>query len=176
MKITRLLSFTLLVFAMISCSGDDGGSETVNPVSEFPMTAKINNVLFEMKNPFGSDYATDSFYSDYPDETYIQLQGRPGYSLGMWEVTLYIKRTDLQVGTIDISREDNWNDTYLRLIDNTIDNYTVTNTGQLHITEVNTTAKTVKGTFDFTTIDVETDEIIHHVTDGKFSYKYDVDY
>ncbi len=179
----RLLKLTCLslvmLFSLNSCSDDDSSPvNNLTPVEEipaFPMTAKINGTLFEMKNPFGSDYATTSIYSDYPDEDYIQLQGRPGHSLGMWEVLIWIKREHLVEGTYQVGPETNYTDTHIRLIDNTNDVIESTAFGNITITAVDTEAKIVKGTFEFDTTDFDNDTVVHQVRNGKFTYRYDVE-
>lgn len=181
MKLLKLTCLSLvMLFSLNSCSDDDSSPvDTNNPIEEtpeFPMTADINGALFEMKNPFGSDYATRSIYSDYPDEDYIQLQGRPGHSLGMWEILIWIKREDLVVGTYQVSPETNYTDTHIRLIDNTNDVIESTASGSITITSVDTEAKIVKGTFEFDTADYDDDTIVHEVRNGEFHYRYDVEY
>lgn len=144
--------------------------------SGYAMTAKINGVLHTMMNPFGNNNASNSIYGDYPDEDYIFLQGRWGGILGPKEFDLWIKRTDLHTGTFEVNDDTFYTATHIDLIDNTNEVGESTISGHITITEVNTTAKTVKGTFEFEAADSPWDTVpLFYITEGTFYYNYDVD-
>lgn len=175
MKLRKLMFLPLLAIALNSCSGDDSSDPIYQPpATQYPMTAKINGELFQMANPFGSDFATSTISSDYPNEEFIQMQGRPNLSF-MTEINIWIDRDDLHPGTYQVGPETDGFATHIDLIDNTGTTSDLTKSGHITITEVNTTLKTVKGTFEFETMDYGVPETtIHHVTEGTFNYRYDV--
>lgn len=172
-KLLFILAFTII---NLSCSKDD------DQASEYAMTAKINGVLYEMNNPFGTNEAGSSFFTYYPNEDYIFLQGRYGGMTGNPEINIWINRNDLKIGTYSVGLDTDGVTTHIDLIDNSNDTYgnpvyENTVSGFISITFVNLTEKTVKGTFEFNTIDgrSETDPINCIITDGTFDYKYDVE-
>lgn len=155
-------------------------SPTTNPsqAPQYAMTAKINGVQFKANNPFGSNlFSSTNLLDYYPLEDFVLLQGRKGGVLGNPEINLWLKRSDIAVGVYPIEMEtyDTPPSHFIDLIDNSNDFLESTKEGTITITEVNTTTKTVKGTFEFTTI-----ESIHDpnpvvnctVTNGTFNYKY----
>jgi hypothetical protein len=182
MKITKaLLIFLMLV--LNSCSSDDNNnSETPddnNPTSKFAMTAKVDGELWEVNNPFNSNFATKPLFTYYPASEFIQLQGRKGID----EIVIYIKRTDLKVGTYPISAETNSeHKTQINFTYNTKENNQYVTEGSLSVTAVDLTAKTVKGTFSCKCVEdyskpISADNpVTTTVTDGTFNYKYDVAY
>ncbi|MHA3786741.1 DUF6252 family protein [Flavobacterium hauense] len=182
MKILRALSFTLAVLALNSCSGDDS-SPVDNPDNDtqYAMTAKINGTLTNLASPFGGNEASSGGFTQFPDEEYLHLQGWPvGEGIGAREITMYISRANLTPGTYQVNTPSNEEAVnYIDLIDNTNgDEFEDTVEGSITITEVNTTAKTVKGTFTFKTSDDawETNPVINfNITEGTFNYKYDVE-
>lgn len=178
MKITKTL---LLLFILIlgSCSSDDSSETPENPTSKYAMTAKVDGTLWEMQNPYGSDYTTKSLFDYYPETSYIQLQGRKTL---IDEIRIFIKRSDLKVGTYPITAASyDASKTQVEISYNskgTNIQYPVE--GNVTITSVDTSAKTVKGTFSFNCVEdyskpVSTSNpITTKVTDGTFNYRYDV--
>lgn len=177
--------FSILALAlsltMLSCSSSDDG-DTVGTVPEgaplYAMTAKINGTVFEANNPFGGNTFSDTnIWSYFPLEDYVLLQGRQGFA-GPKEINLWLKRSDIAVGTYQIGSEtfDTPPSHFIDLIDNTNELSEYTKEGIIEITEVNTTTKIVKGTFQFTTIDDINDPaapVDFNVTEGSFRYRYE---
>lgn len=174
MKKISILLLTLSL-ALSSCSSSDGGGEGGGG---YAMTAKINGVDFKANNPFGgNDFSTTNIWSYFPLEDYVMLQGRVGGVFGNPEINIWLKRTDIAVGTYTIGQEtfDTPPSHFIDLIDNSNEISENTKAGTIVITEVNTSAKTVKGTFQFTTVD-DLDNanapVNYTVTNGTFKYKY----
>jgi hypothetical protein len=173
-KITHLL--LILPFLLLSCSNDDSSNE--NSSSQYAMTATINGQPFKANNPFGGNhYSETNIWSYFPIEDYIMLQGRQGGVLGNPEINIWLKKSDIVVGTYAVG-EDTYNTppSYFNdLTDNSNNTYEVTKNGTIEITEVNTSTKIVKGTFKFNTVDSVGDPnepINNTVTSGTFRYKY----
>lgn len=175
----KKISFLLLTLSLTlsSCSSSDGGGDDT---PEFAMTAKINGQTFEANNPFGTnDYSSTNIWSYYPIEDYVMLQGRAGGVMGMPEINIWLKRSQIAVGTYTLAPEtfDTPPSHYIDLIDNRDDEVEKTKSGTIIITEVNTSTKIVKGTFQFTSTDGDQDDpasiVNATVTDGKFRYKYE---
>ncbi len=171
--IPTLLTFALSLF---SCSSNDDTNETV--VSEFAMTATINGDSFEANNPFGNNEFSDTnIFSRYPIEDFVLLQARMGGVFGGKEINLWLKREDITVGSYNVSYEDlglTPPTHYIDYIDgtNNIDEQTLN--GVVNITEVDSSAKIVKGTFEFTTVnDDELAPVDFTITNGAFNYKYE---
>ncbi|KRB57559.1 hypothetical protein [Flavobacterium sp. Root186] len=101
MKTPKIL-FLFLLLALNSCSSDNSENPEDPETSKYAMTAKVDGTLWEMQNPFGSDYATKTLFDMYPAEEYILLQGRNSNFVD--EIRLYIKRSDLKVGTYPITK------------------------------------------------------------------------
>jgi hypothetical protein len=165
------------IVALNGCSSDSNGSDS--NTSEFAMTAKIEGVLHEMNNPYGTNTASPTtIFTSYPEDQYILLQGREGGTFGALEIDLWIKRTDLVVGTYTVNHSTDGTATHIDLIDNTNTESESTVAGTVVITDVNTTAKTVKGTFTFDTSDdanATTPIVNYHLTEGTFNFRYDVE-
>jgi hypothetical protein len=155
-----------------SSSGGGGGS------TGFAMTAKINGVQFQANNPFGTNlYSGTNIYDYFPQADYVMLQGRQGGLLGYPEINIWLKRSDMAVGTYSIGSETYTTPPshFIDLIDIASTAFEDTVQGSITITEVNTTTKIVKGTFQFTTSDdvnATTPVINYTVTNGTFNYKY----
>lgn len=170
--------FYVLPFVVLSCSSDDGGS-TSDPQPQYAMTAKLNGVTFEANNPFGNNMVSSTNIWDYfPQEDFIMLQGRQGGLLGNPEINLWLKKADMVVGTYTVGTEtfSTPPSHFIDLIDNSNDESESTVAGTIIITEVNTTTKVVKGTFQFTTSDnvQESNPVINYnVTEGTFYYQYE---
>jgi len=175
-RIKKLLY--ILPFIVLSCSSDDGGN-TTDPQPQYAMTAKINGVTFEANNPFGNNmFSSTNIWDYYPEEDFVMLQGRQGGIYGNPEINLWLKKSDLVVGTYTIGTET-YNTPpshFIDLIDNSNNEFEETVAGTIIITEVNTTTKIVKGTFQFTTSDeaqVSNPIINFNVTEGTFHYQYE---
>ena len=178
MKNFKLLCLLVILIGNLSCSKDETNKDEI---SEYAMTAKIDGVLYEMNNPFGTNEAQGSIYSYYPDEDYIMLQGRYGGATGSIEIDIWINRDDLKIGKYFVGLNTDAVTTHIDLIDNsnaTFGNpiYENTVSGFISIESINTTDKTISGSFEFNTIDGETDTdpINFKINDGTFNYKYDV--
>ena len=101
-----------------------------------------------------------------------------GYAPYIREINIWLKRSDIAVGTFPIGQEtfDTPPSHFIDLIDNSNDISENTKSGTIIITEVNTTTKIVKGTFQFTTVENVEDPaatVDFNVTDGKFRYTYE---
>lgn len=167
-----------LSFGLFSCTSNDT-NDSNPPVPEFAMTAKINGVVFQANNPFGTNtVSTTNIWSYFPKTDYIMLQGRQGGTFGTPEMNIWLKKSEMVVGTYALTP-----DTYtegqshhIDLNDLTNDIFEHTKSGVLVITEVNSTTKIVKGTFEFSTVqNVESTNapIDYEVTEGNFRYTYE---
>jgi hypothetical protein len=175
MKKIKFLLFAL-PFILFACSSDD--SDNSNS-SQFAMTAKINGVTFEANNPFGTNlYSSTNIWSYYPLEDYVMFQGRQGGIFGNPEINIWLKRTDMAIGTYTFGSEtfDTPPSHFIDLIDNSNQESENTISGTLAITEINTSSKIIKGTFEFTSTDNLNDPIPvvnKTVTNGTFRYQYE---
>ncbi|MEN2402971.1 DUF6252 family protein [Flavobacterium sp. MC2016-06] len=177
MKTPKIL-FLFLILALNSCSSDDNISEDPGSSSKFAMTAKVDGTLWEMNNPYNSDYATKPLFTYYPATEYIQLAGRKNL---IDEIRLYIKRSDLKIGTYPITKITyDASKTQIEMSYNskgTNSQYPIE--GSLSITSVDLSAKTVAGTFSFNCVEDDSkpistsNPITTKVTNGTFNYKYD---
>lgn len=170
------LLFLALSLSLASCSSDSSSSDD----SQWAMTAKINGETFEANNPFGTNaFSTTNIWDYYPIEDYVMLQGRAGGAFGMPEINIWLKRSEIAVGTYTLAPETFGTPPshYIDLIDNRTDETEKTKSGTIVITEVNTTTKIVKGTFQFTATDGDQDDpasvVNANVTNGTFRYKYE---
>lgn len=178
MKKTLILALALSS-VLFSCSSDDDNNNNNNNNPAFAMTAKINGATFEANNPFGTNaFSSTNIWDYYPTEDYVMLQGRQGGIVGNPEINIWLKKSDIAVGTYAIGQEtfDTPPSHFIDLIDNSNDISENTNEGTIVITEVNSATHIVKGTFEFTTVD-ELDNpaapIDITVTDGTFRYTYE---
>ncbi|MEO8239279.1 MAG: hypothetical protein ABI793_15245 [Flavobacterium sp.] len=179
MKTPRILLIFLLVF-LNSCSSDNDSSDSAVPTSKFAMTAKVDGVLWEMQNPFNSNFATDPLFDYYPATDFIQLQGRNGGAFGIDEIRLLIKRSDLKIGSYPIV-VDTYGVTQIEVSLNTKENSQYVVEGTLSVTSVDLNAKKIAGTFSFNCAEESepisaSNPITTRVTEGTFNYKYDFDY
>ncbi len=162
---------------LFSCSSNDDSGEDTTP--DFAMTAKLNNVVFEANNPFGNNaFSGTNIWSYFPEEDYVMLQGRQGGIVGNPEINIWLKRSDIVEGTYTIGQEtfDTPPSHFIDLIDNSNDISEHTKSGTIIITDVNTSTKVVKGTFQFQTVDElgnPAAPVDINVTDGTFNYKYE---
>jgi hypothetical protein len=166
-----------LSLTLFSCSSDSDSPSENNP--EFAMTAKINGVTFQANTPFGNNEFSDfNIWSYFPEGEYIMLQGRQGGIMGSPEINIWLKVSDIAVGTYPIGQEtfDTPPSHHISLVDATNEISEHTKGGTIVITEVNTSTKIVKGTFQFTTVD-ELDNpaapVDYNVTNGTFRYTYE---
>lgn len=175
-KILRLL--LILPFVLQSCSSDDSSSSEQDAQPQYAMTAKINGVTFQANNPFGNNaYSTTNIYDYFPLEDFVLLQGRQGGVLGNPEINLWLKKTDIAVGTYPVGMEtfSTPPSHFIDLIDNNNDEFENTKEGTVIITAVNPTTKIVTGTFTFTTSNDANEPsapVNYTVTNGTFNYKY----
>lgn len=171
----KLILLVSIVF-FVSCSSDSGSDDSQ---PQYAMTAKINGVDFNANTPFGDNlYADTNIWNYFPIEDYVLLQGRQGGIVGNPEINLWLKRSDIVVGTYSLGQEtfDTPPSHFIDLIDNSNDVYENTKNGTIIITEVNTSTKIVKGTFQFNCVDNldEPNEPVNFaVTNGTFRYKYE---
>jgi hypothetical protein len=176
MKTPKIL-FLFLLLALNSCSSDSDSPN--DSTSKFGMTAKVDGTLWKMQNPFGSDYAT-TFMSDYyPETEYIMLQGRNSNFID--EIRLYIKRSDLKVGTYSITKNTyDASKTQVEISFNTKGKSQYPIAGSVSVTAIDLNAKKVTGTFSFDCVDDDDEPIsasnpvTTKVTEGTFNYRYDV--
>lgn len=168
--------FLTLSLALSSCSSSDSSSSD----SSYAMTAKINGETFEANSPLGTNgFSNTNIWNYFPIEDFVLLQGRAGGVLGDPEIELWLKRTDIAVGTYTVAPEtfDTPPSHHIDLIDNRNNEGESTKGGTIVITEVNTTTKIVKGTFEFTSTDGDQNDpasvVNATVTNGTFRYKYE---
>lgn len=176
MKKAALLLLVLpLLFS--SCSSDDGTIQ--DPTPQFAMTAKINGTVFQANNPFGNNqYSTINLWNYFPIADFVMLQGRKGGIFGNPEINIWLKRTDIAVGTYTIGQEtfSTPPSHFIDLVDNSNQESEYTLGGTITITAVDASTKIVKGTFSFTTADSANDPnatVNNTVTNGTFRYKYE---
>jgi hypothetical protein len=174
-----ILTLSLTLF---SCSSSDDDTSPDNGTSEnskFAMTAKINGVIFEANNPFGNNaFSSTNIWNYFPLKDYVMLQGRKGGILGNPEINIWLKRSDIVVGTYQIGQEtfSTTPSHFIGLIDTSNDIFENTKQGVITITEVDRSTKIVEGTFQFSTIqeiDNPAASVDFTVTEGKFRYKYE---
>jgi hypothetical protein len=179
MKNPYKLAFAALALFALGCSSDSDSNENNEEIPAFAMTAKLNGAAFEANNPFNTnEFSSTNIWSYFPIEDYVMLQGRQGGIFGNPEINIWLKRSDIALGTYAIGTEtfDTPPSHFIDLIDNSNDISEYTKSGTINITEVNATTKIVKGTFQFTTIDDPNDPdapVDITVTDGTFRYKYE---
>ena len=144
----------------------------------YAMTAKINGQQFQANSVFGGNaFSPSNIWTYFPVDDFVLLQGRQGGPLGIPEINIWLKRSDITLGTFSFGRET-FNTTPSHFMDlndaaNPGQEYTIS--GSLTILEVNATAKTVKGTFVFTTtadLFPAIPVVNFTVTEGTFNYKY----
>ncbi len=167
----------LFALNLLSCSVNDDGTEM--NTKEFAMTAKMNGKTFEANNPFGNnEFSMTNIWSYYPIEDFVMLQARQGGVIGNREINIWLKRSDIAVGTYSIGAEtfNTPPSHFIRMFDLLNDISEYTKEGTLVITEVNSSEKMVKGTFEFTTTETPADPnatVDFTVTDGTFNYIYE---
>lgn len=181
MKKFFLLS-SVVFLSLFSCSPSDPDNETdpeTDTDSEFAMTAKINGEVFQANNPYGTnEFSSSTIWNYYPTEEFILLQGRQGVGFIGREINLWLKVSDIAVGSYEIGKEtfDVKPSHYVSYINATSFEGEYTNEGKIVITNVNTNTKVVEGTFEFTTIPEvfeSTAPVNNRITDGKFRYTYE---
>jgi hypothetical protein len=176
-KITIL--FFALSLTIFSCSSDDSPSENNEETPEFAMTAKINGTTFQANHPFGTNvFSNTTIWDQFPMEDFVLIQGRQGGIFGNPEINIWLKRSDIEVGTYAIAQEtfETPPTHFIDLIDNSNDFSEYTNEGEIVITNVDTNTKIVTGTFEFNTVDMLENPaapIGFTVTEGTFRYQYE---
>lgn len=173
------IRFTLLIIAMLailSCSSDDADA-TEN--SNYAMTAKINGEDFQANNPFGNNEPSrTTIFNYFPEEDFVLLIGRQGGLVGAQEIKIWLKKSDIAVGSYETGPEifDTTPSHFIDFLDLTNEIDESTRNGTIEITEVNTSTKIVTGTFSFTTADGTSDPsspIDFNITEGTFTYMYE---
>lgn len=168
-KILLLITSLLIV----SCSND---SESTS--SKYAMTALIDGKEFKANTPFGDNlYADFTIWNYFPSDDYILLQARAGGVFGNPEINIWLKKTDIVIGTYNIGKEtfSTPSSHFIDLTDTSDEPFEYTKEGIITITDVNPNTKKVKGTFSFKTIeDIHDDNapITHTITNGTFNYVY----
>lgn len=182
MKKLQLTLLLISFFSLFSTTKKDSKPHTETPSSEYAMTAKLNGDYYEMNNMFGYNEATQPDINFYLSEDFIELRGRKLTKNGVFEIYLWIAKTDLKTGTYFInSNAMISNQTHAGLAyrsSNTTPNrvYRETLTGKIEITKIDTVNKTVKGYFEFKATPKKQDinAPSFTITDGAFNYIYDV--
>jgi hypothetical protein len=171
------LSFLLTSCSSDSDNNDDDDDDDTTPA--YAMTAKINGTNFQANNPFNNNmFSSTNIWSYYPEEDYVMLQGRQGGTFGTPEINIWLKKTDIAVGTYTIGYEtfDTPPSHFIDLIDNNNSVSETTKGGVIVITQVNTSTKIVKGTFQFTSTDGDVEDpasaVNFTVSEGTFTYQY----
>lgn len=176
-KVALLLVFSFTIL-FSSCSSDDS-SPNQDPTPQFAMTAKINGISFEANNPFGNNkYSSTNIWDYFPTADFVMLQGRKGGVFGNPEINIWLKRTDIAIGTYTVNQEtfSTTPSHHIDLIDNSTQESQYTKGGTIVITGVNTSTKIVSGTFSFTSANTANDPdatVNNTVTDGTFRYQYE---
>lgn len=170
------ISISFLSLALFSCSSENNDVTTPEQ-PKFAMTAKINGETFEANNPFGTNmFSSTNIWIYYPIEDFVMLQGRKGGIYGDPEINIWLKKTDIAVGTYEFGAKtfDTPLSHFIDLTDLTTLDFEYTKSGTISITSVNTTTKIVTGTFSFkSTAEVDPSApVTETVTDGTFNYQY----
>ncbi|WP_426484015.1 DUF6252 family protein [Flavobacterium sp. 2] len=175
MKTPKIL-LILFLFVLNSCSSDIESPGVIT--TQYAMTAKIDDALWEMNNPLNTNTATKPLFDYYPTKEYIQLVGRKNV---IDEIRLYIKRTNLKIGTYPITAATfDASKTQIETSFNSKAKSQYPVEGSLSITAIDLKAKTVAGTFSFNCVEnylkpiSATNPVTTKVTEGTFNYKYDV--
>ena len=178
--------FFILIPAMILCliscstSDSDSDSETDSEVDpEFAMTAKINDYEFKANTAYGNNkFSEYTIWDYYPSSEFILLQAREGSAFSdLREINIWLKKSDIAVGTYRIGPEtfEVKPSHYVDFVFPSNSEPISTKEGEIVIEEVNTSAKTVKGTFEFTTVpylDDPSSPVNFRIKEGKFNYTY----
>ncbi|WP_405208605.1 hypothetical protein [Aquimarina sp. LLG6339-5] len=176
MKIKFILFLTITVLTFLSCSSSDDSSPEN---SNYAMTAKINGEDFQANNPFGNNEpSSTTIFNYFPKEDFVLLIGREGGVIGGKEIKIWLKKSDIIVGSYETGPEtfDTTPSHFIDFLDLTNEIDESTKNGTIEITEVNTSTNTVTGTFSFTTVDGTFDPsspIDFNITDGTFKYIYE---
>lgn len=164
---------------LISCSPSNSEDDNEQD-PEFAMTAKINGEMFQANTPFGdNEFSSYTIWNWYPSEEYILLQARKGADFStLTEINIWLKKSDIAVGTYEIGEEtfEEKSSHYIALVYPASEDPISTKEGTIVITNVDTSTKTVKGTFEFTTVAQLREPSApanYTVTDGKFWYTYE---
>jgi hypothetical protein len=166
--------FIALSLSLASCTSNSSSSSS----SQYPMTAKINGATFQAYSPLGDNmFSISNIWNYFPIEDYVLIQGRQGGVAGNPEIDIWLKRSDMVVGTYTIGHETYATPPshFIDLIDLTTSDTESTKNGTIAITSVNTSTKMVQGTFSFTAVldpSDPTSPVVYTVTNGTFNYKY----
>jgi len=180
MRISKLIGGMAFVSMLaMGCSSDSDSPPVYNTTPTYAMTWKMNGTTFKRNNTWGRNTAISNFFTYYPDEEYIRLQGTGTFTNADGvEIDIMIKKTDLVVGTYEVNRSTMYgNGTHIELLNISNDESEITREGSITITAVNPVAKTVKGTFHFKTSDNADGVpylVNYDVTEGTFNYRYDI--
>jgi hypothetical protein len=175
MKKLTLLLFSVFLF---SCSSDESSSDD-NQAPAYAMTASINGVDFRANNPYGTNmYSSTNIWDYYPKADFVMLQGRAGGVMGNPEINIWLKKSNIAVGTYTIEPETfSTPSTHAIDLTDTSDNeFEYTKAGTIVITAVNTSTKMVTGTFTFTTVadpNEPSAPVTRTITKGTFNYQYE---
>lgn len=164
-----------MLLTMVSCSSDDS-DDANDSGSDFAMTFKMNGVLYQYNNPFGTNEAsTTTIFSAYPEEEFILLQSGGVLTGDGIEVLIWIDRDDLVSGsTHQINLDTDEVTTHADLINLTDTGFENTLNGSITIIEADTVNKTVRGTFEFNSVrDDYSTEVVYAITEGTFNYTYE---
>jgi len=183
-----LILVTTLIFSLIfsSCSDDDSPETNTMEMEEmvenddaplFAMTAVINGLPFQANDVFGGNgFAFTNIYPWFPMEDFVLLQAREGGVFGAKEINLWLKRSEIVVGSEVIIENSSSLSHFVEIIDNSDNEIEITHEGMIVISEVDLSTKVVKGTFNFKTIidvDDPTPEIFSTISDGTFHFNYE---
>lgn len=180
MKTSKIL-LLFLILVLNSCSSDNSDSAlTPDTESKFAMTANVDGNLWEVNNPFNSNFATKPLFNYYPASDFIQFQGRNGFE----EIRLLIKRSDLKVGVYPITAAKyDGSKTQIEVsMALSKQNLQEVIEGNLAINSIDLSSKIVAGTFSFNCVEDDSkpisssNPITTKVTNGIFKFKYDVAY
>ncbi|CAM1334654.1 hypothetical protein [Tenacibaculum aestuariivivum] len=70
------------------------------------MTAKLNGVTFQANNPFGTnEFSSTNIWNYFPTDDFVMLQGRKGGIIGTPEINIWLKKSDIAVGTYQIEQD-----------------------------------------------------------------------
>lgn len=169
MKKNLFYTFVVLTFfGLISCSSS--GDNDLN-LEKYAMKVTINGELYEMNSALGTNNASNSINTNYPNDKFIYLQGTRLPK----EVNMWINRAHLVAGkTIEIDKDSRDKDTYIKYIDLQDNDIQVTVSGRITITSVDNNSKVVKGTFELDVENYNTPGVIaHKLRGGSFSYIYE---
>lgn len=144
------------------------------------MSAKLDGVLYELNSERGTNQVaeeTDVFGSGFPATGFTLMRGNrrtDGSGIPV-EINIWIKDSDFAVGTYNFDMDNNQGGgTYAEIIDLTPANFDFllsTRNGSVTIASIDTTNRTISGTFEFSGLAIADDDINNRnfsVTEGTF--------